>query len=646
MKELEQALFAAAERGDIAAIELLLAQGVPVNTKNHYNETALIIAARTKNPILEKKLLERHDIELHTQGYLTGTALTFVIFSDQTDLEMVLLDKESHFRNEEHPGTVNWAVLNENKVILKLLIQKGANIDSPGLVGLDVSPDWVWKPEPDSEITPFHREYFPQLKYTPLCLSIYSANHNMIEFLLKECQADPNQPNDNGALPLQIAAERNDGTAVKLLLKYGAKPVLRENYDENPEIPSHLRGRKLEINQNIKTIIEAAKREKASQKAVTTINMHKSTTSSVIPEALLEPYKDAFNIAYIEFSEAMISETDRKILSKILQEDGISTTQLIIIAREYMFLPRSVATSLCTLYCGLHPIKWGEIPKEFEHIKEKLINHTVTLCSSSQRITGSVLPAPPLVLKKIGSYDTETELKKLAQEFCNGLFNGNIQLNQEEIILKQNLLSRLSQQTPPASPMETSPPSSPRGLLETYIETYGQEFVAQNEPKNVTEEKTSTSNTQPSTSSSFALELPKDSSTLLSPSSKEWREIYELIKLPETYKRQRNPNQMFNIVKAILHKIETGCTWKTAQADVDSGSVYYYFTCWERDGTLKKIFEIAARLATNKAGTFQIVYYGQKDIVLTGNPSRVYFEVVYPREKPGSSSSSVLLTSK
>ena len=139
-----------------------------INTVNTYNKTALIAATEKGSVLVVKALLERRDIDLHVQGFLTGTALTRSIFNDNDEIAQLLLANEQVFNNAEHPGAVNLAVLNENYALLQMLYQKGANMDTPGLSGLNFIPDWVlYKPAPDRGTTPFGREYHQDLLHTP-----------------------------------------------------------------------------------------------------------------------------------------------------------------------------------------------------------------------------------------------------------------------------------------------------------------------------------------------------------------------------------------------------------------------------------------------------------------------------------------------
>jgi ankyrin repeat protein len=267
MQEINQRIFKAAEAGHINEVKGLLTQKISINVKNTYNESLLITATVGKHHDLVRSLLDHENLDLHIQGYLTGTALTFAIFSDQDDIAKTLLAKEERFNNVEHPGAINWAVLNKNEALLELLKAKGANFDLPGLTGLKDSPEWVGKPEPDPRNTPFHHEYLSVLKHTPLCLAILNKKPELVEFLIDKCGVNPNVVNENGDLPLQIAAEQNNEKIVRLLLSKGADPSLLQDSKskEDEKIPAYLKIRKPKINATIMEILAKSKGEKLSQ---------------------------------------------------------------------------------------------------------------------------------------------------------------------------------------------------------------------------------------------------------------------------------------------------------------------------------------------------------------------------------------------
>lgn len=287
MQEKIQPVFQLAVNGSIDEVEKLLKEGTPINSTDFYGESLLIIATVKKHDELVKRLLAHKDINLHTQGYLTGTALTFAIFSEQWNIAKLLLTEEQHFDNTQHPGAVIWAVYHGHREFLQLLKAKGANFDLTGLNGKEGSPDqdWLWKPFPDPSTTPFHPEYFLHLKHTPLYLALLLEKSDLIKFLLEECKVNSNlpSPDEEGVLPLQLAAEQGNEEIVKLLLKYDADPALMAKHTPklNENIPSHIRRPRPKIKPNILEILRNNREQKMGQNSFTSTLFR--TTPAVIP---------------------------------------------------------------------------------------------------------------------------------------------------------------------------------------------------------------------------------------------------------------------------------------------------------------------------------------------------------------------------
>jgi len=87
-------------------------------------------------------LLRRaREIDFHIQSYDCGTALVYAIFSCQDNIAIQLLSNESSFVTTEHPTAVNWAIFNGNKLLLELLIKKGADVNQHGFVGRHTVPE-------------------------------------------------------------------------------------------------------------------------------------------------------------------------------------------------------------------------------------------------------------------------------------------------------------------------------------------------------------------------------------------------------------------------------------------------------------------------------------------------------------------------
>ncbi len=162
-----------------------------LNDRDYNNETNLIRAVICNNSLEVKRLMMQPNIDISVQGFLTGTALTYAIFKEQFEIAKIILEN-AKYPIGDHPGALHWAIIGKNKEIIRLLVEKGVDINMrSGLQGY-ITYDHVWKPYPEQEDTPFHRDYIGELKLTPLCLAINLDDIELTDFLIRECHADPN----------------------------------------------------------------------------------------------------------------------------------------------------------------------------------------------------------------------------------------------------------------------------------------------------------------------------------------------------------------------------------------------------------------------------------------------------------------------
>ena len=581
MKDEEIAFFNAARENQVSSVRSYLEQGVSINTVNTYNETALIAATEEGSVLAVKALLESSDIDLHVQGFLTGTALTCSIFNDNDEIAQLLLASEQVFNNAEHPGAVNLAVHNENYALLQMLYQKGANMDTPGLTGLNFIPDWVlYKPAPDRSTTPFGREYHQDLLHTPFCLAILDKNSEMVKFLLTECRANPNQPDYDGSLPLQIAVDGNDEGMVALLLAQGANPELLTRV-EDEVIPFH-RGRRPPTNPKITAMLSRAKEERTSRTSISAASSATlfgvSSKQITFAPRLLEPFKDVFETAWMYFAEADIADMERNIIKHTIEEGVLSVQEFIELVKA-LWIPDILMTSLYILYCGLHPEQWEKTPSLFEGIRNNLLDNTVKL-----------------TLASICTADTEakyaTALKETAKTTCVMLFGAPTTLSREELDFKNDRVLHM-QDTP-----DGSLPISPKGFLKSFIDAYMTDIEATVSASIASSGQLTTRVKVDSSGEQLRANLVDKVEKLLTTHTGEWKRIYDLIKLPPPYNRRRNELQMLNVVKAILYKEQHECLWSDLPHRYDYGAACYYYKRWQREKILEQIFSIASQLNT------------------------------------------------
>lgn len=222
----ETALIVAAKKRELDStiLQLLLdAPGLDVNKVDRINNSALIVGIVTHNkPFVDLLLEKKHrEIDFHIQGYFSGTALTYAIFSDQVDLAMRLLSFEGDI-GTNHPTAVNWAIVREHRELIDELIHHGANINQHGFEGCasDI-PEWVSRELLDDDGTsPMSRS---AVFTTPVCCAVLSKKIEILEYLVIVLHADINQATATRENALILAVEYDSATLlVTCLLRLGA----------------------------------------------------------------------------------------------------------------------------------------------------------------------------------------------------------------------------------------------------------------------------------------------------------------------------------------------------------------------------------------------------------------------------------------
>jgi ankyrin repeat protein len=573
MKGPEQ-FFVAAESGDITQIGTYLGTLADINCKNIYGESALNIAVGKRYTEIVNLLLKQEKIDLHSQGYLTGTPLTFAIFSEQIEVAKQLLTKENKFINQDHPGAISWAILNNNEELLEQLKSKGANFNLSGLEGYSEPPEWILKPEPDPRASPFHREVRPYVGYTPLCLAIVNNHLDLMKYLLAKGHVDPNVPNSDGKLPLQMAVEKNQKDIVQVLLTHNANPELPEQVEGNQDLPQFLRKRSPQISSEIQRLLNEAKNKNKVSMSGEYSFFKSAPKKVIIPEMLLGPYKDVYETAHLEIKDSMLGELEKNILLDVLKEGSLPVNDTIKFAKK-LFVPDSIISSIYVLYCGLHPARWDDesIPTSCQTIKKYLLDNTVKYSLSEKHSAEQA----DLCF---------TYLKNTAQQVCSSFMQSHLLLSSEEQAIKNQVLSGFQE----AKSNQESPIEITHGFLNEFIGTYKDEL----ENTSGFEEESKLEILEISRISKNSNLLSENTTTQtkdLSRFSQNWKTVYDMIKLTPISHKVRDEKKLYNIVKAILYQQEKECSWKALPAEFNTGSAYYYYKCWQRENKLESIFQ-------------------------------------------------------
>ncbi|PHH93032.1 hypothetical protein CDD83_2142 [Cordyceps sp. RAO-2017] len=247
------ALLRAAQAGREDIVWLLLTRSdVDANMKDTDGQTAISHAVNHNHEALVKMLLARSDVTVEPSILPRAAALGHngileaLMNSDKVDIESkdgqdmtaltwacrlgnevivkVMLDKGA---NTEVGcwGPLVWAVAGEHETIVQLLLDRGADTKAVDQVG---RTPLFWavmqKNQAIAELlldTNAYMETSDQAGRTPLAWAAQQGNQTMVKILLEK-GARPGARDHNGGTPLMLAAKRGHEAVVKLLLGYGA----------------------------------------------------------------------------------------------------------------------------------------------------------------------------------------------------------------------------------------------------------------------------------------------------------------------------------------------------------------------------------------------------------------------------------------
>jgi len=149
--------FTAALEGDSGAIQTLLEQGVDVNTRDQWGQTALHIAADRGNKEVVELLLE-HGADVNSEDARNRTALYYSVEKGHKEVVELLLE---HGTDVNAKDNWNWTPLHSavygHKDIAELLITEGADVNARSQSGR--TPLSYAKKEGNTEIAELLRKH-------------------------------------------------------------------------------------------------------------------------------------------------------------------------------------------------------------------------------------------------------------------------------------------------------------------------------------------------------------------------------------------------------------------------------------------------------------------------------------------------------
>ena len=235
-------LLKAAEAGDLAAVNALLAKGARASEASDIGITPAYVAATNGDAAVLRRLLDA-GAEVATTDASGDTLLMAAARAGNLDAVTLLLDRGAavNVADPQYGHTaLMWAVRRNDIAITRLLLTRGATIEAHtrvgekpaarlpgagggshgvGIVRSGVPPQGEQQPTPGG--------------MTPL---LFAARDGLLDAakLLVEGGADVNAPDPNGITPLLMALTNGQIAVARLLLEHGADPKRSDWWGRTP----------------------------------------------------------------------------------------------------------------------------------------------------------------------------------------------------------------------------------------------------------------------------------------------------------------------------------------------------------------------------------------------------------------------------
>ncbi|KAJ8674380.1 hypothetical protein QAD02_005642 [Eretmocerus hayati] len=193
-------LHAAARCDNVKSVRVLLDHGAKVHCKDDWGYTPLSTAIVCK----QKEIVDLLMLEGAAEDADFGKLIDFAVKTSNKDIVDILL-RDRKFVKDPSVCPLTTAIRHADEEILKILIQKGADINSE---------------ETD-------------LKMTPLYAAATYGQERIAKFLI-ENGANLDARVGDGATALHVSGTINDTSVLSLLLNSGANPCLKDDHDRLP----------------------------------------------------------------------------------------------------------------------------------------------------------------------------------------------------------------------------------------------------------------------------------------------------------------------------------------------------------------------------------------------------------------------------
>ncbi|KAL8856097.1 MAG: hypothetical protein Q9178_007292 [Gyalolechia marmorata] len=228
------ALMSAAGAGYVDTVKALLAADADVNKVDEWGTTALMEAAGGGYVDTVRALLAA-DADVNKADERGTTALMEAARKGHDETVQMLLDHKANLEAATRSGKTSllWAAEGGSSSTVRLLLDKGANMNAgDGLFGAAITMTTMV----ELVVNRIGKLTKADNMKNPLTRLLKLGRPSFAIFeLLIEKGADPTGPK-YGEAPIQVAAGLGDVEAVRLLLKHGVSPNIR---DENGYTPTH-----------------------------------------------------------------------------------------------------------------------------------------------------------------------------------------------------------------------------------------------------------------------------------------------------------------------------------------------------------------------------------------------------------------------
>ncbi|KAJ5567851.1 ankyrin [Penicillium hetheringtonii] len=196
-------LFAAAYRGNLATVKMLLEYGLDPNGRDKSNRTPLYAASGRGHTDVVRTLLEHPKIKVNAYDNDRITPICFAARRGHAEIVKILLSCGAHagFVGKRGGYTpLHSAILNKQPELAALLVNRE-----------DVDPNALAE------------------KSTPLQLAVSVNRQDLVEILLTDKRVDPDlNVNLHSRTPLFEAVLKNNEAIVNMLLSAGADPEIKD----------------------------------------------------------------------------------------------------------------------------------------------------------------------------------------------------------------------------------------------------------------------------------------------------------------------------------------------------------------------------------------------------------------------------------